>query len=392
MQFTEEYFSEDGEKLYFSREKVSFKYKDFYIIFENIPYLVGINSKESYLPPCARFILNKVVNGAIQERLLGHDINILRMSVPTDLENKKFSFCKDFSFNYSALEYYFIPGLFRPYGDGFLTPVYFNLFLLDKYSRRPDYDIELNSSTYGYISYKGEWGIPYGINKNKSIVMWLGDIDKLPEKEKQYLLSENIEPEFEIHSEFYNAQIGNEWSEPSLESQTFSLRNKISKKIYDLYNMSLYQLEGEISKTISDLQKPIFWQPRHIASTIESLNRIFVESLSVSNMKSIIRKEIPDASFGNLKGLKIFTIYLSEVLKMESVDKIMCPFFVLADYRNGLLHLASQSKYQEKMELAFSRLDLEYSEDSHEKMYTTLFEEMHKSLEAINETLILSNP
>ena len=387
MLFTEDYFSEDREKLHFSREKLTFEYKGFHINFENIPYLVSINSEKIYLPPYARIVLNKVVDGAIQRRLLERNIDIPPIRVPTDLENKNFSFCKGFPFNYSALEYYFIPGLIRPQNDGFLTPVYFDLVLLDKYSRRSDYNIRVDSSTYGYISYKDEWSIAYGINKNKSIIMWLGDIDKLPMREKQYLLSENIEPEFEIHSEFYNAQIGNEWSKPSVESQTFSLRNNVSKNIYDLYNISLYQLEGEISKTIGDLQKPVLWQRQHIASTIESLNRIFVESIAVSSLKDLIIERIPNTSLKGLKGLKLLNKFLFEVVEIDNIDEIMCPFFVLTDYRNGLNHLASNDTYQEKMESVFTRLGLEYNEQSHEEMYSTLFIRLHKSLKAIDAKL-----
>ena len=154
MQFTEDYFSGDGEKLHFSREKLTFEYKNFHIKFENIPYLVSINSEETYLPSCARIVLNGVVDGAIQRKLLERNIDIPPIRVPTDLENKKFSFCEGFPFNYSALEYYSIPGLSRPQNDGFLTPVYFDLVLLDKYSRRSDYNVRVDSSTYGYILYK----------------------------------------------------------------------------------------------------------------------------------------------------------------------------------------------------------------------------------------------
>lgn len=390
MQFTEHYFSEYGEKLHFSREKTNFEYKGFYINFENTPYLVNINSEEIYLPPCTRIVLNGVVDGYMKRSTLERNISIPPIRVPTDLENKNFSFCKGFPFNYSALEYYFIPGLIRPQSDGFLTPVYFDLNLLNKYSQNPEYSIKIDSSTYGYISYKNEWGIAYGINKNKSLIMWLGDIDKLPKNEKYYFLSENIEPEFEIHSEFYNAQIGNEWSQPSVESQTFSLRNKITKKISELYGVELYQLEGEISETIGNLQKPIFWEPKHVSSVVESLNRIFVESIAVSSLKDLIRERIPDTSLKGLKGLKLLNKFLSEVVKIDNIDEIMCPFFVLTDYRNGLNHLASNDTYQEKMEFVFTRFGLEYNKESHEEMYTTLFEKMYKSLEAIDEALAKS--
>ncbi|MNC64301.1 hypothetical protein D3C75_1144890 [compost metagenome] len=58
---------------------------------------------------------------------------------------------------------------------------------------------------------KGGQSVPYGINQRGSVIMWLGDIVGLPEQEKMYLYSENIDPQHDLHSDFYNNQILGEW-------------------------------------------------------------------------------------------------------------------------------------------------------------------------------------
>jgi len=115
--------------------------------------------------------------------------------------------------------------------------------------------------------------------------MWLGDIDEHPVKEQHHLLSENISSAFDIHSDFFNAQIENQWSEGAIEDKFLNIRGEISDKVKDFYGDSLYKLPDEIGLTIAGLQKPIFWDDRHVAPVFESLNRIFIESLNENFLK-----------------------------------------------------------------------------------------------------------
>jgi hypothetical protein len=55
------------------------------------------------------------------------------------------------------------------------------------------------STTYGTI-YASI--IAFGINKHGKLVMWLGDIAKLPESEQYYLRSENVASDHCKGSEF----------------------------------------------------------------------------------------------------------------------------------------------------------------------------------------------
>jgi hypothetical protein len=80
-----------------------------------------------------------------------------------------------------------IPGLIRPWETGtpFLTPVFFNIYVLVKYFYDPRYTCEFCSETYGTINCpeapnsKFASDFRFGINPNKKVIAWLGDIISL---------------------------------------------------------------------------------------------------------------------------------------------------------------------------------------------------------------------
>lgn len=217
--------------------------------------------------------------------------------------------------------------------------------------------------------------------------MWLGDIDKLPEKEKYYLLSENVESDHSIHSEFYNAQIDVKWSDPSIENEVFERRKNISDKANFKHGHPMNKLEGEISNIISNLDKPVYWEDKHISPIIESLNRIFIESLNVELFKSSISKLENKIDIKNLKGLKLYSLWLKEYLKMDDADKIMCPFFVLYDFRIMVCHLQSEQSKSEQLKSINKRLNIDEENCDYEIIYEKLFEQLKDSLISIDDKI-----
>jgi hypothetical protein len=264
-----------------------------------------------------------------------------------------------------------------------LVPVYFNIETLNKYTQNPKYTIEIFSATYGNIWHEDEWHISFGINSKKQVLMWLGDIDKIPLKEQQYLLSENIPSSFDLHSDFYDAQIENQWSEGAIENKCLNLRSELSGKIKSLYGSSLYKLPKEISLTIAGLQKPIFWEDRHVAPIIESFNRIFIESVDEGFLKSFLKSKgvkLPDG----LRALKLMEKFIECLSDSLAARTTMLPFFVLYDYRVNVCHLQSQETVTTKTQSINERLGIDVSNTSHEIIYDKLFKRIYDSLASIN--------
>ncbi|HCT9112054.1 hypothetical protein [Morganella morganii] len=383
MEDIEEYFDDKGRALHLVYDQSSERFirEGISIILNGIPYLINEDTRETYLTPFSSVLIEMLIKEA---KLKG--IQEITISPPKLFTEQRFKFCDNLPFKYSVLEYFSIPGLAHELSnDGFLVPVYFNIEMLNKYSQNPNYELKLMSSTYGNICFKDEWAISFGVNRNKNIIMWLGDIDKLPKKEQFYLLSENIEPDYEVHSEFYEGQICVQWAEAPLESKVFELREKLSELILGRFGNKLFKLDGEISKVLSDLQKPVFWQDKHVAPVIEALNRIFVESLCEKNIKEIIKNESPNTDIKGFKGLKLLTVLLNDVLKIDNSAEIMCPFFVLYDYRVVMCHLQSEETVNEKMDSIYHRLHISDNAKHHETVYMRIFELMKDSFNRVIE-------
>ena len=132
----------------------------------------------------------------------------------------------DVPFVYDPDDYHYIPGLQRPHDVGYLTPVFFNRGVLLKYDTAPGYRVKFASRTYGDIITDDGDITPFGINRNGMVVMWLGDISKLPKSEQYYLRSENVASDHAIGSEFYDAQLECIFTESSAEDRLLGLRSE----------------------------------------------------------------------------------------------------------------------------------------------------------------------
>ena len=158
-----------------------------------LPYLHCDECPADYLPDNSRFAIVHLHEGAMRA---GHK------GVPSTRRkpNKKYEFTK-VDFDYDSDDYDYLPGLTRPWDIGFLTPVFFYRTVLHKYDSLPGYSVRFASATYGSID-APDWDISFGINKSGKVIMWLGDIAKLPLNEQHYLRSENVPSDHDIGSEF----------------------------------------------------------------------------------------------------------------------------------------------------------------------------------------------
>ncbi|HEJ5651542.1 hypothetical protein [Pseudomonas sp. B14(2022)] len=374
------YKTDDGQKLELTFDEVEDNLNGIIVRTNGMPFLRDRRDNKLYKTPFTDVALEMLAEIA---RKNGQS-SIDGVAPPAHIKDKRFDgLCPFVQFEYSNIEYLSIPGLGSEFSsNGFLVPVYFNNEVLNKYTQNPKYRIDIFSGTYGSIAQGDEWQISFGVNANKQVIMWLGDINELPVKEQQYLLSENIPSAFDIHSDFFDAQIENQWSEGAIENKCLNLRGQISDKVKSLYGHSLYKLPDEIGLTIAGLQKPIFWEDRHVAPVVESLNRIFIESLNENFLKNFLNsRDIKIAS--GARGLKLLESAIENLSDQSGARAIMSPFFVLYDYRINVCHLQSQETVMTKTKTINERLSIEASNASHEVIYDSLFEKIYDSLTKI---------
>jgi hypothetical protein len=337
-----------------------------------------------HCPQCKAFVLpdhaKRVVAFFVKQ---AHKASKLQVEVkPTGVKTKRFTL-GTVEFAYSALDHDFIPGLARPRNDGFLTPVFFNAAVLNKYTQDPSYRLDLFSDTYGSIIKGDEINIQFGINRAGKVIMWLGDIATLPENEQYYLRSENVDSDHDICSEFYDAQIGCVFSEPSLENRAMHARLNLNERCKEKFGSELYQLHGEISRVIEGLRRPLFWEEKHIAPAAESFNRIMVESLHVTMLRKQLEPHIPKNDLKSLKGLKLLELWLSKGLGAADASALMLPFFVLYDFRILMCHLTSDETQEKSLASINERLGIDPASTRLDLIYFALLPKITASLESI---------
>jgi YgiT-type zinc finger domain-containing protein len=145
------------------------------ISIKGLPVLHCDACQKDYLPDDSRFAI--IEHHRIATEKGSNTVRVKRSKLV-----KEFGFTK-VPFLYDADDYYYIPGLYRQFDVGFLTPVFFNRKALLKYDADPAYQVKFASTTYGTIDTEDSM-IAFGINKHGKLVMWLGDIAKLPESEQ----------------------------------------------------------------------------------------------------------------------------------------------------------------------------------------------------------------
>ncbi len=230
--------------------------------------------------------------------------------------------------------------------DGYLTPVYFNKQVLIKYLYDSRFYCDFTSETYGTIG-NNDFHISFGINKNGSVLMWLGDImSQTPQKEQFYLLVENKEPEGEAASEFYEAQVNAQFTEPPLEIKTLNKIEKLNSAFEAKYACFLYK-ERSIEERIDEARR---YKRIHMNDIddfkrfITELNEIINESTNNTALRQLLDTKgvaYEKGSKGNKLLEKVYTSILGDK------DNTIAPFFYLYDLRLWSAHTGKEEILRE---------------------------------------------
>ena len=250
-------------------------------------------------------------------------------------------------FDCDYIDILFIPGLWRPWGDKtFLTPVFFSPDLLIKYANHRDYRLDLASHSYGSIRYLDQWYIAFGINQRREVMMWLGDLRGLPDKERLYLRSENIPSSHDIGSEWYQSQIEAVFTNHSQESRALAARFSFNATLADL-GFSISHLDAEAITRAAELKRPVVWTEDGIRNAVSAMHHVFVETLDKAGIEDALTKLgvgtnriAAIRAHGSLKHLETV---LEAVLPGEGAE-VAAPFYVLDDLRMVTSHLLPQDK------------------------------------------------
>ncbi|MCA6358104.1 hypothetical protein [Phenylobacterium sp.] len=330
-------------------------------------------------PPCGRDHLPDPSRLALIET---HNRALAAKSPTANVKRRKRDEKFDFTilpFVYDPDDYFYIPGLYRQLDLGFFTPVFFNREVLLKYDNSPNYRVHFASTTYGTI-YSPEEIVSFGINRHGKLVMWLGDIAKMPEAEQFYLRSENVPSDHAIGSEFYDAQIESKFTPISAENALFQARSNFIEACFEKFGSKVAHLDAEVVTLAIKLNAPLVdteKERRHVADT---LNKIYVESFDNAELGKLMSAQGKEP--GKLGGLKRIQGLLSSVAEPADVAYAMSPLYALYDLRVAYSHLTSAESAMKILTTVTTRLGVASNADL-ATIYYELVDQLTKAFEGL---------
>ncbi len=386
-------------KLHLAYKSFKIKINDSDVPVYGVPILECSTCKANYMPHTtndALRVLDKLMNNEQEDDLC---IESLEDTCIDFSKYKNILFSRDkfisekVKFLYDKDDYYFIPGLWREYNIGALTPIFFNITVLLKYMHHPSYGIDIAANTYGYIyNSNGEHMISFGINENDRVIMWLLDIQGLDVNEQYYLRSENIPSDHSISSEFYEAQIEVKWAEGGLEKQLLNKRIGFNEKVLSQYNLALSQLDTETIRISKKIQKVILDTEDAFKDLIIPLNELLVEAINNKDIRNYLilnfseykdKKEIK-----NMKGIKLFQKWLEHHTEGIDVSLEIAPLFVLYDLRLVSAHLYPDADREKLLSYCCERIGLSSDERNYRKIAEVIVQKLVKMYEKLTNALI----
>lgn len=229
--------------------------------------------------------------------------------------------------------------------DDYLIPVYFRKQLLVRYFYDSRFTCDFVSETYGSIS-GDDFSISFGINSNGSVISWLGDLNGLPLCEQLYWSIENKEAEGDIHSEFYEAQMNCEFTDPPLLIAALNEIEKLNSRFHKVYGIHLYK-ERSIESRIAEAERYkrlIMNSQDDFKRFVSEINEIVSENTNNSELRALLLKEeiqIPSGSKGN----KLLELVYLNIL--DDTGNQIAPFFYLYDLRLWADHTGMDGKLQD---------------------------------------------
>lgn len=233
----------------------------------------------------------------------------------------------------------------NPKAPNFLTPVFFNRAVLNKY-KTDTQNYEIND---GYIKYLDEWLLPFTVNKENKVIAWLGDLGRIPYKEQLYWKQENIPPKGDIEQNFVNQQLNNMFVNSILpERWIFTLIKQVNEQAIRKYSDCFFNNLSIADKSLeSAFILPVNNNINEYKEFLIQFCKIIVESI---NTKLITSKVINKSSLKDVDGKTLGSVMqLAVFFKQENLlagSKLCDILKILYAARSKLAgHTASITSY-----------------------------------------------
>lgn len=308
---------------------------------------------------------------------------------------RRFEWAKDADYKYDSRDLS-IPGLdvdLDPtHPEGFSCPVFFDRKILGVFYNDNDYELDIFSESYGTIARKGtdgyqyEWKIPFGINKNDRIIIFLGDLDEIDKDDRAvlWLKSYNVLSDHCIvDTELYQAQLNCIFSEPIIEKRVISLRNLFYRRIKQIYEIDLFHLANECEASVERIRKPLNYTESELRENMILLDGLLNEGISGNGLRALYEKlygTLPDNLTQTRKLLQGIIAYSTGA---EKAKEIMGPLYSLNDLRICFAHMLPQENIEQRKRNILNTFGLSDFQN-YRLLYDTALERLYKLYEYLN--------
>lgn len=286
-------------------------------------------------------------------------------------EDRRFDLCGDVTFQYSSLDWEAIPAVRQSdlEIDGYYAPVFFEPKVLVKYMMLDEYAVNYFEAG-GRIRFPNGFDLEYGINRNGKVLCWLGDIDKIPEKERYYLRSENVPSDHDVVSGLYKrSRLGVAAGKTREQELTRAIRVLVGTS-RDALGCDFHEQSEETLKISHSLARPVVWD-RTVMLAINDLFKLCVESFDRKFLKREIKSMGAKVDF-QVGLLCLLQEWLELRFKADASD-VVRPFYVLRSWRNALDHRWS-AKSSRSLDECYELMNLEGGERTRENLYGRVIE------------------
>lgn len=232
----------------------------------------------------------------------------------------------------------------NPNSPQFLTPVYFNKKILNHYTT----DTKNYKVLDSLIIYLDKWSIPYSVNDENKVVVWLGDLGRIPFNEQQLWKIYNEFPTGEVEELFLRRQIMCEWTESSIkEKGILSKINSINEIFKERYGEKLFK---DISSTDEEIESAILIPATNSVPVYQSflmqLSKMTIERINKNFIKNNLSEDLIYDKDKKEYGSRILLHSYLKSLNINNADKLDNIFKVIYNSRNKLSgHTGSVTEY-----------------------------------------------
>ncbi len=218
----------------------------------------------------------------------------------------------------------------NPDAPNYLTPVYFDPRVLNRYRDEPSkYEI-----TSTQLSCLGLWSIAIGESTTRLVEVYLGDLGRdLPWQERPHWKAYNVLPSGTMHKDRFRRDFLAEWAgEPNtIETMRERLDSLRETTVKFLGFPLIREMSGTDLLELTHLRLPTTTEQRELLSPVLTLAKAFVDAIDERSLRAYLQDESSDRSLGLVEKLAV---------KAGGDISIVQPFRTLYKLRSsgGLAH------------------------------------------------------